>query len=448
MSMSTSIKRIITVDIEKCVNCHNCITVCPVKFCNDASGDAVILDHELCIGCGECIKVCTHEARIGLDDTEVFFRDIRSGVNIIAIVAPAVAASFPNQIENFIGYLKSLGVRAVFDVSFGAELTIKSYIEHIKTKNVKTVISQPCPAIVTYIELHRPDLLQYLAPAHSPMLHTIKMVHEFYPEYAHYSVAVFSPCLAKRREFDETNLGNYNVTFKKIKDYLNKYEINLSDFSPSDFDNPPAERAVLFSAPGGLQRTLERWDPNAHTTTRKIEGPHSIYDYLDSLPESIRKGHAPRVIDCLNCEKGCNGGTGTGMQNSPLEELEYFVNQRRIQMEEHHRKSGVFGKSRTIKTLAKMVEEHWKPGLYDRTYVDRSRNNNIMIPSEEEFNDIYRQMGKYTPQDHLNCSSCGYGLCEKMAIAIYNGLNKIENCFLYREKLIEQLSSQSFNRGK
>ena len=30
---------VINVDQEKCVNCHVCINACPVKYCNDGSGD-------------------------------------------------------------------------------------------------------------------------------------------------------------------------------------------------------------------------------------------------------------------------------------------------------------------------------------------------------------------------------------------------------------------------
>ena len=71
--------------------------------------------------------------------------------DIVAVVAPAVASYFPNQYLKLNGWLKSLGVRAFFDVSFGAELTIKSYLHHIESNHPKTVIAQPCPAIVTYI---------------------------------------------------------------------------------------------------------------------------------------------------------------------------------------------------------------------------------------------------------------------------------------------------------
>jgi ferredoxin len=48
------ISRVISIDDDKCVNCHQCIAVCPVKFCNDGSGETVKINENLCIGCGNC----------------------------------------------------------------------------------------------------------------------------------------------------------------------------------------------------------------------------------------------------------------------------------------------------------------------------------------------------------------------------------------------------------
>jgi len=43
-------------------------------------------------------------------------------------------------------------------------------------------------------------------------------------------------------------------------------------------------------------------------------------------------------------------------------------------------------------------------------------------------------MQKTEPKDFRNCAACGYNSCYHMAIAIFNGLNKGENCHLYQEK--------------
>lgn len=83
------LRPVIAVNEENCVNCHRCIAVCPVKMCNDGSGDVVHVNSELCIGCGECIEACTHDARVGLDDTAAFFADLEAGTKMVAIAAPA-----------------------------------------------------------------------------------------------------------------------------------------------------------------------------------------------------------------------------------------------------------------------------------------------------------------------------------------------------------------------
>ena len=268
--MSDSLVPVIRVDETKCVNCHACITACPVKYCINGSGSTVTIRHDLCIGCGKCIEACTHEARSIIDDTELFFKAVADKVPMIAIAAPSVVSSFPETYYRLNGYLRSLGIKAVFDVSFGAELTSMSYLNYIKKYKPKLVIAQPCPAIVTFIQLYHPELLPYLAPSQSPMLHTIAMIREYRKEFKNYKIAVLSPCIAKRREFDETNLGDYNVTLVKLKQHLESRGIDLASFPEVDFDGPDPERAVLFSTPGGLMQTVERSSSDLMPSVRKI----------------------------------------------------------------------------------------------------------------------------------------------------------------------------------
>jgi hypothetical protein len=159
------------------------------------------------------------------------------------------------------------------------------------------------------------------------MLHSIKMIRKYHPEYRECKTAVRSPCIAKRREFDETGLGDDNVTFLALHDYLEQHRVNLAGFRAQEYDNPPTERAVAFSVPGGLLRTAERHRPGIGSMTRKIEGVGTIYPYLADVALTIQsgggaRGELPLLVDCRNCEKGCNGGTGARNSASPTDRYE------------------------------------------------------------------------------------------------------------------------------
>ena len=433
-------RAVISVDKNKCVNCQRCIAVCPAKMCNDGSGDYVRINNDLCIGCGECIEACSHGARIGLDDTEQFFEDLNNDTKMIAIVAPAVATSFDGQYLELNGWLKSIGVKACFDVSYGAELTTKSYVEHLKNNNPKLMIAQPCPVLVSFIQIYRPELLPYLAPTGSPMHHTMKWIKEFFPEYKDAKIAVISPCYAKKREFDEIGLGDYNVTIKALEKHFAENEIDLANFEKTEYDNPPAERAVSYSTPGGLMRTAQRFVPGVSELTRKIEGHPQVFDYLAHLAGSIKKGDSPvfQLVDCLNCDRGCNGGPATSNRHKHLDKVEGFI-ERRIQRQKIL--AGKKNKPVTEKDMNKSLEKYWDEGLYRRTYSDHSGAflSRFNRPTKEEIQEIFTLMKKENARDVLNCGACGYKDCEQMAVAIYNGLNKPENCHHYTTSLVKEM---------
>ena len=451
---------VIEINEEKCVSCNQCIRVCPVRFCNNGSAqisrssnvhdntnrDArhIGLNFDLCIGCGNCLRVCSHDARVILDDINAFFTDLRRGVKMVAIVAPAVAANFPDKHLHLNTWLKSIGIEAVFDVSFGAELTVKSYVEHVKKNNPKLVIAQPCPAIVTYIQIYRPELLPYLAPAHSPMLHTVQMIREFYPKYRSHKIAVISPCIAKKREFEETRLGDYNVTMAKLDDYLSSNRIDLARLEPSEYDGSAAERAVLFSSPGGLQITAIRAFPGIGSRTRKIEGL-GVYHYLDLLNSSVKSGTNPLLVDCLNCELGCNSGSGTKHIHASRDDMEYYIEKRSAAAKEMYRQAD---KAEYPKRLHELIDSYWKPGIYDRSYANLRENNTVKHPSYQQIQAIYRDsLSKNTENDVRNCGACGYRSCEEMAVALYNGLSHPDLCFVKHQMVLsaseESIRTQS-----
>ena len=367
-------------------------------------------------------------------EIDAFFADVKAGVAIVAIVAPAVAVNFRGKDLELNGFLKSIGVKAVFDVSFGAELTTKSYVEQLKNENPDLMISQPCPALVSYIETYQPSLIKYLAKGDSPMAHTVEYIRHFCQEFANCRIAAISPCFAKRREFDENGRCDYNVSMKNLDVYFKEHSISLSNFPKTDYDNPAAERAVLYSKPGGLLRTAERFVPTISSQTRKIEG-HSVFEYFEELSKELKAGEKPfyKLIDCLNCEKGCNCGAGTTSQKMSLDKIESFVEKRAKERQEKWNTLGGRAQKKALKKLDKTISDYWKPSIYERTYVDRSSVHDAILkePTEEQYWNIFHSMGKHDEKDLFDCGACGYDSCRQMAYAIFNHLNRRENCHYY-----------------
>ena len=421
--------------VKKCVNCHRCIAACPVKFCIDGSGDTVSVNHSRCIGCGHCLQECPHDARRYLDETQGFRDALEQGTKFIGVVAPAIAANYPDEWKRLLGFLSTQGVSAFFDVAFGAELTVRSYLDYIRREEPETVIAQPCPALVSYIEMYRPELLDRLAPADSPMLHTVRMIREFFPEYRSHRIAVLSPCVAKKREFDETVPGTLNVTFRGLNEWLVEADTDLAEFPETGFTGPVGERAVGFSTPGGLQTTVEREISGAAAKTRKIEGPGAVYHYLDSIPASVAVGTQPMLVDCLNCERGCNGGSATLTCHRTIDEIEADIRRRDRESRMMFGTDNT-GDGRAARIVGRDIERFWKPELYRRTYTDRSGLVSIEHPEEADLQQIYTDMHKISKKDFLDCRACGYDSCEQMALAIHNGLNKPENCHHARRQMI------------
>ena len=70
-----------------------------------------------------------------------------------------------------------------------------------------------------------------------------------------------------------------------------------------------------------------------------------------------------RIVDCLSCEKGCNGGTGTRMRKAAIDDLEGAVSARaRREME----KSGTSRNPKKARSvMRRRLAPFWKPGIYD-----------------------------------------------------------------------------------
>ena len=431
---------LVKIDPEKCVNCHKCIAVCPVKLCNDASSNEhVSIVHEGCIFCGQCIEACDHEARYFEDDFEDFVSN--SHKEVAFVVAPAVAASWGDDYKKIITFLKKqLKADFVYDVSFGAELTVIKYEEYIRNNKPKCVIAQPCPAVVRYLELYRQDLLKYLAPVDSPAMATARYLRDFTGFTG--EIVFLGPCIAKSAEFKDPNTNNYinyNLTYKSLDRYIASKGFDLNTFADSDFDSFEAERAVVFCRPGGLKETVMRDLDLEQTKIRKIEGPIIYSEYLHELSNNIRANRTvPLIVDILNCEKGCCFGPAA-LHSLSQDEVDDVLNRRVAEQQKKYGSVNNFMKQRT-----KLIQEV-ENNPFERRYSRKSYKNTEIVVSQTEIEDTYKKMGKEIARDFLNCGHCGYETCEDMAKAICLGINNVDNCMFTIEK---RLRKEQKERGE
>ncbi|MCT4612714.1 MAG: methyl-accepting chemotaxis protein [Clostridia bacterium] len=421
---------------ENCVGCNSCIRSCPVATANVAElqGDGtakIHIDYDSCIHCGKCIDVCNHEAREYRDDIDRFFEDLEKGKVISLVVAPAIRTNFVTNYKNLFGFLKSKGVNLIYDTSFGAEITTWAYIKKITENGLEGTISQPCPAIVNYIEKFEDGLIKKLAPVHSPMMCTAVYMREY--DGIKDNIAFISPCIAKTDEVNDDNTdkyASYNITFKKLDEYIKKNGINLNQYESANFDDMGHGFGAVFPRPGGLKENVLYHVPAAWV--RQVEGQGEVYEYFGEYDERVNNTSKslPLLVDALNCPHGCNMGTGTKKEVS-IDDIDEIMDIKRLQAK---------GQEKGMLKKKYMLFEDFNKNLDVEKFVRDYDNKSIKVkvPTKLEIESEYEKLYKVTTEDKkIDCSACGYESCEDMAVAMARGINTKENCIYYNRKLVE-----------
>lgn len=427
---------------DKCIGCNKCISVCPVITANhlvETDGKQRIeVDGDKCVGCGACFDACEHNAREFRDDTETFFEDLQRGEQISVLWAPAFAANYPGEYKRILGGLKRAGVNRIISISFGADITTWGYIKYITEHNFTGGISQPCPAIVNYIEHYIPELIPSLVPIHSPLMCGAVYAKKYLQITD--KLAFISPCIAKKSEIsDPNNHGyvSYNVTFDHLMNYARKHDIMAE----------PAENEIeyglgsIYPMPGGLKENVY-WFCGEDIFIRQIEGEKHAYEYLKKYKERVLAGkELPFMVDALNCGQGCIYGTGVEESKTANDDILYEL-QKIKEASKQKNRSSAWGRTLSpAQRLKNLNKQFAKLDIRDfmREYTDKSKGCEIETPSPRELENIFAEMGKTTSdKQKINCSACGYATCKEMATAIHNGCNNKISCVHYIKELAEQ----------
>ena len=431
---------------DNCIGCNKCINVCSaIGACisREENGKArIVVDGSKCVACGSCIDVCVHGAREFEDDTERFFTDLAAGEEISILLAPAFKANYPEEYDRILGGLTALVVMRIISVSFGADISSWGYLNYIKEHDFLGGISQPCPAVVGYIERYLPELIPKLFPVQSPLMcaaiyarRKLGITDRF---------AFISPCIAKKMEIEDLHnagLVQYNVTFDHLIRYAEKHGVS----------GPPAHSEIeyglgsFYPTPGGLAENV-RWFLGDQVFIRQIEGERHLYDWLHRNEDRIREDKTPFLfIDALNCENGCICGTAVDLEKSRTDDALYAL----LKIREESKKNGSGDAWSRPDSPAQRLENYNRQFAdldlsdYLREYTDRSAECGYAFPDEEELDRIFLSMNKDTPESReINCSCCGYESCRQMAMAIHNGFNHKENCIYYEKNMVHALYAE------
>lgn len=404
-----------------CKNCYKCIRNCPVKAISFKDDHAQIIKEE-CILCGRCLHICPQNAKSVASDLDRVKGFINKGERVYASVAPSFAPLFNISNEKQMNYIfKKLGFCYVEETAVGAAALTPEYEKLLEENKMKNIITTACPTIVNLIEKHYPELIGLLAPLVSPMIAHGRILKGRYG--GDIKVVFIGPCLSKKEEGMDVKYEEVIdavITFEDLEKWMEDENISIENMDYAD-DN--GELHILntrfYPAPGGLIKSLD--------LTKRSNYKFVKFDGIDrcvEILEQIKDGDVNNYfIEMNSCSGAClNGACMNSGKHGFLEIKDKLVAYA-------NNSSKVTETSRQSDVKVDLSTE----------YHDKSKH--YKMPSEKEITDILSKIGKFSKQDELNCSACGYNSCREKAVAVFNGKADLRMCLPYIRERAESISN-------
>jgi two-component system NtrC family sensor kinase len=414
---------LITIVTDKCRMCYACVRECPAKAIQVQDGQAQVVQPR-CIGCGNCLRVCTQNAKQVRDDSERMLSILEPGAKVAALVAPSFPAEFVDiPPSTLVAMIRSLGFTSVHEIPLGADLVAQAYRRLLEENPDKRYITTPCPAVVSYVRKYHPHLIPDLAPLVSPMVAMARVLrHDMGDDL---QVVFVGPCVAKKRASVDFIHHEFEavLTFAELRDVFAQRGMKPEDFPDDDrFDPPYGGLGMIFPIAGGLLQAADLTQDHVSGELVMAEGKDEFVNAIGEF-EDVRTNI--RLLDVLACQ-GCYAGAGMTSDLSLL--------QRRARVSAYAR-DRLAGFSQAESAAVGSATQRYHD-------IDLSREHEVdeqtlgSEPTSEELNEVLHRMGKFKPEDLLNCGACGYEGCLDHARAVYAGLADSEMCLPHS---IEQL---------
>ena len=396
----------LTLKKSNCMNCYKCIRHCPVKSIRFSGGQAHIINNE-CILCGQCFVVCPQDAKEIVDETEKVKVLLQTGDPVYVSLAPSFVANYPGVgIEAMTRALKKLGFAGVEETAVGATMVKNEYERMLREEARDVIITSCCHSINLLIQKYFPEALEYLADVVSPMQAHCLDIKRRYPNA---KTVFIGPCVAKKDEAEHyTGIVDAVLTFEELTKWLKAEDIPLEKI----MDKNEYSRTRFFPTTGGVLKTMERLPDFTYMALDGVE------NCIEALKEVVAGKVHKCVLEMSACVGSCLGG--------PI--MEKYSNAR---IQEYMAVKAYAGDKDFIVDQPDPLE--LKKGF-------ASIAQEYPVPSEAEIYSVMRQMGKFRPEQELNCGSCGYNTCREKAIAICQGKAEISMCLPYLKDKAESFS--------
>ena len=391
---------------EDCKSCYKCIRECALKSIRFAENRAQIVENE-CVYCGHCYVVCPQSAKEIRSDTDRAKALIASGRPVVVSLAPSFIADFPvSGLAEMRRALTALGFAEVEETARGARIVKSEYERMIASGEHRLIISSCCHSVNLLIQKRYPRALQYLARVDSPMVAHAKSIKARMPGAA---VVFIGPCVSKKDEAERCGQVDCVLTFDELTDWLQEAGVPLGESGALDGTEA---RSRFFPTPGGIIKSM---DQQADFTYIPIDG---LRRCMDALEEIERGGMENCFVEMNACEGSCIGG--------PV-------------MHRYHREPI------TCKTRVDHYGGRSGADFSDRPADDLKKTFSYLgtgevMPGEAAIEEVLHKLGKFRPEDELNCGTCGYPTCREKAIAVCQGKADLTMCLPFLKAKAESFS--------
>ncbi len=352
---------------ERCIDCGACLQTCTSLHS---------LKEEDCVHCGQCILNCPMGALQPKYNYKEVFANLHDEEKIVVVsVAPAVRVAIgdafgyaPGEFleETLVGALKTLGFSYVFDVTFGADLTVmeeaRELVNRLQENKNLPLFTSCCPSWVLFMENYHLEDIDHLSTCKSPIGMQGAIIKSYFAEMKHLNpqdivTVTIAPCVSKKTEIqkEKERDNDYVLTTSELILLLREQSMDLKEIEPQKFDSilgRGSGSGLLFGTSGGVTEAVLR---TAYYFLNGKKAPENFFHFpslrektsfkeavvdlgvvtirvavvfgfhrVKQMYEELKHYHFVEVMACPN---GCVGGGGQPVLTKQQQEL--YVNARR-----------------------------------------------------------------------------------------------------------------------